>query len=188
MTSIDKYLFQAMDSYPYSLEETLESLDYALSYDENNTMALCLYGRLYSEQLQKYDIAKEYFQKALSIDMQALEVYPYYIEALLFNEDYDEAERLINFALTIKGVNKIEIKLKEVLLYEMKQDLVKAVSLAKLLKLYVFNSEWNTIIEDTERRLKQKKKILFGEPKKKKKKSKKDKENNDSQTKQKEAK
>ncbi|SFU38528.1 hypothetical protein SAMN05216480_102131 [Pustulibacterium marinum] len=186
MTSIDKYLFQAMDSYPYSLEETLESLDYALSYDENNTMALCLYGRLYSEQLQKFDIAKSYFQKALSIDIQALEVYPYYIEALLFNEDYEEADTLIEFALKIKGINKIEIKLKEVLLHEMQQDLLKALELAKLLKLYVFNSEWNTVIEETEKRLKQKKKILFGEPKKKKKEKKK--ENSDVETKEKEAK
>ena len=57
MKSIDKYLFQALDNYPYSLEETVESLDYALSYDEKNTVALCLYGRLYAEQLKHYETA-----------------------------------------------------------------------------------------------------------------------------------
>lgn len=169
MTSIDKYLFQAMDSYPYSLEETLESLDYALSYDENNTMALCLYGRLYAEQLQKYEEAKSYFQKALSIDINALEIYPYYIDTLLFNEDFDEAERLINFALSVKGINKIEVKLREVLLYEMQQDLEKAAILSKQLRLYIYSADWNSLIEDTEKRLKQKLKIIYGKPKKEKK-------------------
>lgn len=46
MKSIDKYLFQAMDNYPYCLEETIESLDYALSYDDKNVTALCLYARI----------------------------------------------------------------------------------------------------------------------------------------------
>ena len=55
MKNIDKYLFQALDNYPYSLEETIESLDYALSYDSKNTTALCLYGRIQTEQLQNYE-------------------------------------------------------------------------------------------------------------------------------------
>ncbi|MFI2743587.1 tetratricopeptide repeat protein [Zhouia sp. PK063] len=163
MNPNDKYVFQALDSYPHSLEETIESLDYALSYDENNTMALCLYGRLYSEQLQKYEEAKVYFQKALTTDIHTLEVYPYYLETLLFNEDYDEAAQLITFALTIKGINTIEIKLKEVLLYEMTNDFEQALALAKRLKLYVFNTEWNSIIDDTKRRIKTKIKIINGD-------------------------
>lgn len=170
MTSIDKYLFQAMDSYPYSLEETLESLDYALSYDENNTMALCLYGRMYAEQLQKYEEAKQYFEKALTIDINALEVYPYYIDTLLFNEDFEDAERLIMFALSVKGINKIEIKLREVLLHEMKGNLEVAAELTSKLRLYTFSADWNGLIEDTEKRIKQKIKILFGKPEKEKKK------------------
>ncbi|GLB52222.1 hypothetical protein NBRC110019_12610 [Neptunitalea chrysea] len=177
MTSIDKYLFQAMDNYPYSLEETLESLDYALSYDANNTMALCLYGRLYAEQLQKYEEAKKYFEKALSIDINALEVYPYYLDALLYNEDFEEAERLIEFALSVKGVNKIEIRLREVLLCEMKNDLGTALLLAKQLRLFAFSSDWNTMIEDTEKRIKQKIKIVLGKPEGEKKKKKKKKDN-----------
>mgnify|MGYP006209857237 CR=1 FL=1 len=51
----EKYLFQALDSYPFSLEETIESLDYALSLDPQNTMALTMYGRIYSEQLKNHE-------------------------------------------------------------------------------------------------------------------------------------
>lgn len=65
MKAIDKYLSQALDNYPYSLTETIESLEYALSYDETNTTALCLTGRLYAEQLMNYEEAKNIFRKRL---------------------------------------------------------------------------------------------------------------------------
>ncbi|MBP6238275.1 MAG: hypothetical protein KA270_13100 [Saprospiraceae bacterium] len=50
MSSIDRYLVKALDAYPYNLEEAIESLDYALSGDNNNAATLCLYGRVYAEQ------------------------------------------------------------------------------------------------------------------------------------------
>ena len=87
MKTIDKYLFQAIDNYPYWLEGTIESLDYALSYNDKNPMTLCLYGRIQAEQLQDFEEAKRYFQEALAIDIQAVAVYPFYIDTLLLNED-----------------------------------------------------------------------------------------------------
>ena len=88
MTSIDKYLVQALDNYPYNLEDALTSLEYALSYNENNSQALCLYGRFLAEQFKQYEEAKSYFQKAIQNDLHAVDVYPYYIDALLKNEDF----------------------------------------------------------------------------------------------------
>ncbi|WP_278022042.1 hypothetical protein [Flavobacterium ginsengisoli] len=118
MKTIDKYLFQALDNYPYSLEETIESLDYAFSYDSKNTMVLCLYGRIQAEQLMNYEEAKSYFQEALAINIHALEVYPYYLQTLIVNGDYEEAQKLIDFALTIKGINKAMIFVKKAVLLE----------------------------------------------------------------------
>jgi tetratricopeptide (TPR) repeat protein len=123
MKNIDKYLFQALDNYPFSLQETVESLDYALSYDAKNTAALCLYARLETEQLQNYEAAKLMYQKALSINIDAVAVYPFYLETLLLNEDYEEASRLIDFALTIKGINRVAILLKKVVLLERQQNI-----------------------------------------------------------------
>ena len=171
MKSIDKYLFQALDNYPYSLEETIESLDYALSYDNKNTMALCLYGRVYTEQLLQYDAAKECFQKALSINVNALEVYAYYIETLLLNEDFEEAEKLIDFALTVKGSNKAELYAKKVQLYERKNELKQSKKALKEMKGVIMDGEFNYWMEQTEKRLKDKWKAIA--PKKKKKKAKK---------------
>ena len=172
MKNIDKYLFQALDNYPYSLEETVESLDYALSYDAKNTTALCLYARIEAEQLQNYEAAKSYFQEALAITIDAVAVYPYYLETLLLNEDYEEASKLIDFALTIKGINKKAILMKKVQLLERQQEIKAALQLMKEVKLFSFDSETYEV-EQLETRLKAKKELL--QPKKKSKKKKTDK-------------
>ncbi len=175
MKNIDKYLFQALDNYPYSLEETVESLDYALSYDAKNTTALCLYARIEAEQLQNYEAAKNYFQEALAITIDAVAVYPYYLETLLLNEDYEEATKLIDFALTIKGINKKAILLKKVQLFERQQNIKGALQLLKEVKLFSFDNETYEV-EQLETRLKAKKELQ--QPKKKSKKKKTDKKKN----------
>lgn len=153
MKTVDKYIFEALDNYPYSLVETIESLDYALSYDDKNTMALCLYGRVQADQLLKYEEAKEYFQQAISININAIEVYAYYINTLILNEDYAEATRLIDFALTIKGINRVEILLKKVMLLESRKDFKKALKALKEARLETLSNEFDYLIEETEKRL-----------------------------------
>lgn len=159
MKSIDIYLVQALDNYPYNLEDTLTSLEYALSYNENNTQTLCLYGRFLAEQFKQYEEAKTYFQKAISVDLNAVEVYPHYIETLLKNEDYNEAEKLIDFALKIKGIDVLAIKLAEVHLHERQLHIKKALKLAKKLYLYYYDVENKQLIDDTVDRLKKKQNI-----------------------------
>ena len=168
MKTIDKYLFQALDNYPYWLEGTIESLDYAFSYDEKNTMALCLYGRIQAEQLRNYEEAKSYFQEALAINIHALEVYPYYLETLLLNEDYEEAQKLIDFALTIKGINKSEIYFKKAILYEVQQQFKKALQEIKNAKLHSLQFSFDSDIPEVEKRINDKIDLL---KKKKKQKS-----------------
>ncbi len=170
MKNIDKYLFQALDNYPYSLEETIESLDYAMSYDSKNTTALCLYGRIQTEQLQNYEEAKRYFQEALAINIDAVAVYPYYLETLLLNEDFEEAAKLIDFALTIKGINKMAILLKKVQLLERQQDIKGAIKLMKEVKLVSFANDTYEI-DEVVNRLNAKKDLLKPKKKSKKKKS-----------------
>ncbi len=121
--TLDKYLFQAIDAYPYNLEETIESLHYALSYNTKSTKALCLMGQLYAEQLKNYEMAKVYFQEVLSINIYALGVYEHYINVLLWNSDLAEAEKLIQFALKIKGMDKAVLLVKNAQLLEQKQYL-----------------------------------------------------------------
>ena len=156
MKTIDKYLFQALDNYPYSLEETIESLDYAFSYDAKNTMVLCLYGRIQAEQLWNYEEAKNYFQEALAINIHALEVYRYYLQTLILNEDYEEAQKLIDFALTIKGINKSEIYIKKAILFEAQLRFKDALTAIKNAKLYTLLFAFESDIMEVEKRIKSK--------------------------------
>lgn len=160
MKTIDKYLFQAMDNYPYWLEGTIESLDYALSYDNQNTMALCLYARIQAEQLLNYEEAKNYYQQALGININAIEIYPFYIQTLLLNEDYDEATKLIDFALTIKGINKVEVLTQKLQLLELKKDFKLVKKLLKEVRLLVCNSELDSYLDETKSRVEAKLQIL----------------------------
>ena len=77
------YLFKALDAYPYSLEETMESLNYALSYDPENAEALLLMAKVRAYQLRDYEGAKHYFEL-----------------------DFTEAQRLLDYAITVKGTDK----------------------------------------------------------------------------------
>jgi tetratricopeptide (TPR) repeat protein len=153
MKTIDKYLFQALDNYPYSLEETIESLDYAFSYDAKNTMVLCLYGRIQAEQLMDYEEAKNYFQQALAINLHAFEVYRHYLQVLILNEDYEEAQKLIDFALTIKGINKSEIFVKKAILLEAQQQFKLALKEIKNAKLTTLQFAFDSDITEVEKRI-----------------------------------
>ncbi len=166
MKTIDKYLFQALDNYPYSLEETIESLDYAFSYDSKNSMVLCLYGRIQAEQLANYEEAKNYFQEALANNIHALQVYPHYLQALILNEDYEEALKLADFALTIKGINKAEIFIRKAILLEVQHQFKEALKEIKSAKLYSIQHDYDSGINEVEKRIKDKIDLLKDKKKK----------------------
>lgn len=161
---VNNYLFKALDAYPYDLEEAMEALNYALSYDGKNTEALCLMGRIYAETLKDYEKAKEYYAAALAENVNAISVYPFYIDVLLWNEDFDEVAKLIDFALTVKGSDKAVLYLKKAILYEYKGKYKKALEEIKTAKKHTYNSSFMSDLDCSKERIKGKL------PKKKKKK------------------
>jgi tetratricopeptide (TPR) repeat protein len=155
-TLVNNYVFKAIENYPYDLEETMEALNYALSYDENNTMALTLLGRVYAEKLFKYEDALVYFKKALAENIQAYEVYLPYIDTLLWNEDYQEAKKFVNFAFTVKGVDKGTLYLKKAIIFEYLKKYEKALKCIKLAKEHTYNNEFMCVIDQEKDRIKNK--------------------------------
>jgi tetratricopeptide (TPR) repeat protein len=101
----NSYLIKALESYPYDLEQCMESLNYAVSYDENNPIALCLYGRLNLEIFKDYALAEQYFRQALATDINYVETYAYFLDCLIVREDFEEAKKLIAFARKRKGID-----------------------------------------------------------------------------------
>jgi len=155
-TKISLYVMKAIDAYPYELEKVVESLQYALSYEPENSMALMYMGRLYQEQFNDYEKAKYYFEKALTADLEYLEVYPFYIRALLDNHDIAEAQKLIDFAMSRKGIDKARIYLFQGLLYEQAHEFEKAEDAYNDAMLFAMNSEFIYYMEDQIKRAKNK--------------------------------
>ena len=176
-TLINNYVFKALENYPYDLEEVMEALNYALSYDDKNTMALTLMGKVHAEKLYKYDEAIDYFKEALAENINAFEVYEPYIRVLLWNEDYKEAEEFIDFALIVKGSDKAVLYLKKAILNEQLKEYKKALTYIKPAKVNAFNSDFLETIKEVKTRIKgkmpKKKKVKSSKKVKKSKKKKK---------------
>ena len=155
-TLTNNYVFKALENYPYDLEEVMEALNYALSYDDKNTMALTLMGRVYAEKLFKYEEAISYFKQALAENINAFEAYIPYINTLLWNEDYKDAEDFIDFGLTVKGADKGMLYLKKAILNEQLKKYKKALTFIKLAKEHTYNSEFMESINEEKTRIKEK--------------------------------
>ncbi|GHC43270.1 tetratricopeptide repeat protein [Ulvibacter litoralis] len=153
------YLFKALDAYPYELEKAAEALNYALSYDSENVKALCLLGKLYSEQLNDYNTAKTYYERALASRLDIPEVYPEYIRVLLLNDDYDEVQKLIDFALTVKGIDTAGIYLAQGHLFESKNEFDSAVEAFKEAKQYAMNNDFTDYVSAELKRVRKKLKV-----------------------------
>ena len=160
---LNNYVLKAIDAYPYELEETVENLNYALSYESNNVYALYLMGRLQAEQLGDYETAKHYFAEALANKMDFIKVYEKYILVLIWNDDYEEAQKLIDFALTVKGIDKGLVWYYQGLLFEYQANYKKAIKALKKAKAFGYNSSFISHIDTEISRVKDKIK-----PKKKK--------------------
>ena len=131
ITLSDTYYLKALDYYPYNLEELIENLNYALSYDDQHSDANCLMGRLQHRQLNNYEEAEYYFQTALASEPKNIEVYKHYSFLLLDLREYKKARKLALFSYTIKGVDHAEIKRIEGLIYEGEKDFLNANRLYK---------------------------------------------------------
>ncbi|KFC24278.1 tetratricopeptide repeat protein [Chryseobacterium sp. FH1] len=165
-----KYYFEALDNYPYSLPDCLEALNYALSYDPEDADSLCLMGRIYSEMLDDYEKAKLYFEEAMQCDVTNLNTPKYYIKCLLDNEDFQEAEKLINYSLKIKGIDRSTLWFYRAMLSEMRGSLANALKFLNDAKQFSYNKEMLEFLKAREQFVKSKmpKKLRKKSAKKKK--------------------
>ena len=152
----NNYLFQALDAYPYELEQTLEALNYALSYNPKDAHTLWLMGRVYAEQLRDFEVAKTYFEEAVTHQLELTKIYPYYILTLLWNEDYEEAQKLLDYALTLKSSDKAWLQLLQGQLYESQANYKAAKTAYKAATKLALNNCFITHVEAELGRLKKK--------------------------------
>lgn len=147
----NKYYFEALDYFPYNMAECLDALNYALSYEPEDADSLCLMGRVYSEVLKDYETGKKYFEEAMQSNIGNVNTPKYYIECLLSNEDYEEAEKLIKYALKMKGIDKAEILNCASLLLERKGEYKQALEQLKEARKFSFCKSSFEILEEREK-------------------------------------
>jgi len=155
-TNFNIYLFKALDAYPYALEETIEALNYALSYDAKDAQALYLMGRIYAEQLGAFETAKSCFSEALVNGLDWPKIYPIYIRTLILNEDYEEAQKLLDFAMNRKATDKGVLYFYQGLLKEVQGEFKEAIHAYKQAKKQGLNNEFIRRIEEEISRVKKK--------------------------------
>ncbi|MEY8849545.1 hypothetical protein AB9K26_12060 [Psychroserpens sp. XS_ASV72] len=157
------YLFRAMEAYPWELEKAVEALNYALSYDPENFKALQLMAKVHYEQLGDNETAKSYYESALASRMDIPEIYPEYIRFLINNDDYDEAQKLIDFAKTVKGIDKAGIVLTQAELFESLTLFEEAEKSLKTAKQLALNNDFISYVDMVLTRVKKKRKIQANE-------------------------
>jgi tetratricopeptide (TPR) repeat protein len=141
----------------------VEALNYALAYESENAIALCLMGNVQAEFLKDHTQAKTYYQQAFSANNSYCELYPNYIECLCMLEEFDTALRLVDFALQVKGINKSEIYFKEAMVHERMHKFKKAL---QSLDKAILNARSNSFIHDVEefqKLIERKQKVKNGE-------------------------
>jgi len=159
LTLADQYYIKAIDNYPYNLEESVENLNYALSYGKDHAGVNCLMGRFYFEQLKDLETAEYYFQNALASDLSHLDTFVWYSMLLIQQRKFSSALKLINQSYKIKGVDLSVMFRLKALVYEYQKQYKKSIQLLKKAYQESFNEEDNQFIKSEIARVKKKLKI-----------------------------
>jgi len=167
LTIADTYYLKAKAASDYDWDEVCESLNYALSYDENHCAALCLLGNVYARNLNQFAKAFDCFDKVIAIDSHYLDVYTDYAKYLIWADKTERASKLIDFAFTLKGISKGSLYWLSGYAAETKEDYKAALRHFKNAKKHSFNNDYFSFIVEEESRIK--KKVKLNKPKVKKK-------------------
>lgn len=153
--------------------EVTESLNYALSYDENHCPSLCFLGQIYAERLSQYSEAFECFDKIIATNTNYLEVYPVYIRYLIWAEEIARAEKLIAFAEKLKAIDISQLYWLKAYIEDVNGNYKKSIKLLKKAQVHIYNEYYFDFMDDEKKRIK--KKIALTTKKSKKKSEKKSK-------------
>ncbi|WP_430813751.1 tetratricopeptide repeat protein [Carboxylicivirga sp. RSCT41] len=159
-TLADQYFIKALDQYPYSLEEAIENLGYALSQNGEHSGANYLMGKLHQEQMNDFSKAETYYLKALAGNQDDLNVCMAYIHLLIVIKEFDKAQNLIAYANKIKGVDLSKTYSFQALIHESQRDYEQALVLFKKARFEAYNEECMTHINNEIKRVKMKRKYV----------------------------
>jgi tetratricopeptide (TPR) repeat protein len=158
---------QARDNYPYNVHECIEKLQYVIAADDEHAGAHCLMGRIYEEQLEDYKQAKYYYQMALYLNKEYAAVYSHYTGLLIHLNELDEALRVIDIGLRVKGIDVAMMLYLKGLLYEKYEMHKTALEHYNEAKSKCLTSYFMSDMDEHIKRVKQKQALLKKKSKKK---------------------
>lgn len=147
--------------------EVTESLNYALSYDENHCPSLYFLGKIYAEKLSQFQNAFECFDKIIGIDTNYTDVYPIYIKYLIWQEEIERAEKLIRFAEKIKAIDVSRIYWLKSYIEDVRGNYKESIKLLKKAQVHIYNEYYFDFMDEEKKRIKQKIKLTTQKSKKK---------------------
>lgn len=143
----NNYLIKALEYYPYDLEQCMESLNYAMAYEDSNPITFCLMGRVHMEFFKDYAQADHYFREALAANVNYVETYSYFFDCLLIREDFEEFKKLLVFARKRKGIEPGLLDFQQARLLERTGKFKKAL---KAIKTAMLNAQTSSFMSDLE--------------------------------------
>ncbi|MBD80169.1 MAG: hypothetical protein CL840_14745 [Crocinitomicaceae bacterium] len=167
----EQYYLKALDNYPFELENAMESLEYALSYDSAHAGALHTMGCLYMDVLSDYKTALKYLKSAFTSNPKSLKIGLDLLFCLTNTRHFEEAQKLVTYLHSFNREGVGGIYTAEGLLHEYMHDYSKSIAKYKLAKKESYNNSYNSWLDGELARVK--KKLKKSKTKKKKKESKK---------------
>lgn len=152
----DQYYIKALDDYPYNLEEAIENIHYALSYDSEHTGALLLMGSFCMEYLHDYVEAESYFLNAMAVNPNIIKLNVKYAELLMMLGEFEKSEKLLIYCKTIKGCDFGYVLMAEGFLREHQKQYEWAIQTFQQAILNGYNSDFIAEVEKCISRVKTK--------------------------------
>ncbi len=160
MNITETYYLKALNHYPHNLEDCIENLNYALSYDAEYAPALCLMGRLYTQEIKNFNVAGDFFDRALAADFTYSETYIHYAKLLLTLEKPDELSKLLEQAFKVPGIDKSDLYHTKAIAMEQKGKFEETLELFHLALQFSFNCEMDEFLGSEIKRIEGKQKKL----------------------------
>lgn len=160
ITIADKYYLKAVEGYPYELEKSIESLQYALSYNEEHVEALLLMARLYFEQFEDFEKAESFLEDALAIDPKHIHVGMAFAYLNIIRRKFGKAKKMLDYLGLLKETDKASLFELGALSLEYQQRYSEALFLLKRARIEAFNSHSLSCLDEAINRVKLKKKRL----------------------------
>lgn len=165
----ENYLLKAKEAYGYDMDECVEALNYALSYDEESEQVWLLHGKVMMYYIKDYSSAEESFTQALSIEPRHSETFIEFVWLRINEARLADAQRLLYKALQIVKTDFAQLYRLQAVLLEYEGSYAEAIECLDMALDKTYNCSYQCFLEDEIKRLKNKKKRIAKRTKKSKK-------------------